>query len=89
MKRLIPLALIVAVGCSATALAQPTQGPDYSQVPAVDYHYGMTLDVRKVIHITDNSDKTGVVPATITYLDSQGQLHRVNYLELGRANDGN
>ncbi|MCY1542386.1 hypothetical protein D9M68_781320 [compost metagenome] len=56
---------------------------------AVDYHYGMTLDVQKVIHITDNSDKVGVVPATIIFLDSQGMLHKVNYLELGGYDDSN
>ncbi|MBS7664011.1 DUF2790 domain-containing protein [Pseudomonas lalucatii] len=89
MKRLIPLVLGAAVGFAGAALAQPAQVPDASQVQAVDYHYGLTLDVHKVIDITDNSDKTGVVPATITYLDSQGRLHKVNYLELGRANDGN
>ncbi|WP_439859757.1 DUF2790 domain-containing protein [Pseudomonas sp. MBLB4136] len=89
MKRLIPLALVAAFGFSAAAQAQSPLLQDASQIEPVDYHYGLKLDVHKVIHITDNSDKVGVVPATITYLDSQGRLHKVNYLELGRANDGN
>ncbi|NQD96401.1 DUF2790 domain-containing protein [Pseudomonas sp. CrR25] len=88
MKRLVPLALVAFFGSVGGALAQPTPAQDSSQVQAVDYHYGMTLDVHEVIHITDNSDKVGVVPATITFLDSQGRLHKVNYLELGRYDTG-
>lgn len=83
MKRLIPLALAAGFGFAGAAWAQTPLPQDADAVQAVDYHYGMTLDVQKVIHITDNSDKVGVVPATITFLDSQGRLHKVNYLELG------
>ncbi|WP_051394187.1 DUF2790 domain-containing protein [Pseudomonas taeanensis] len=89
MKRLIPLALIATFGYTAAALAQSPTVQDASQVQAVDYHYGMALDIDKVIHITDTSDKVGVVPATITYLDSHGRLHKLNYLQLGGYNQGN
>lgn len=88
MKRLIPFALATSFGFAAAAWAQTPLTQDADAVQAVDYHYGMTLDVQKVIHITDNSDKVGVVPATITFLDSQGRLHKVNYLELGRYDMG-
>ncbi len=89
MKHLIPLTLIATFGFTAVALAQSPTTEVANQVQAVDYHYGMALDIDKVIHITDTSDKVGVVPATITYLDSQGQLRKLNYLQLGGFNQGN
>lgn len=88
MKPLIPLALLAALAHAGAALAQAPLGEDASQVQTQDYHYGMALDIHKVIHISDNTDKVGVVPATITYLDSQGRLHRLNYLELGGYDSG-
>lgn len=84
MQRLLPLTLAAAFACAGAAWAQTPLGQQAEAVQAVDYHYGMSLDIQKVIHITDNSDKVGVVPATITFLDSNGKLHKVNYLELGR-----
>ena len=88
MQRLIPLTLAATFGVAGAAWAQSPLGQDPDAVQAVDYHYGMSLDIQKVIHITDNSDKVGVVPATITFLDSNGKLHKVNYLELGRYDSG-
>lgn len=52
-------------------------------IPAVDYHYGMELDVQHVISRTDVSDRSGVVPVTMVYQDSQGELHKVRFLEWG------
>jgi hypothetical protein len=78
------LTLAATFACVSAAWAQPPLSQNPEEVQAVDYHYGMSLDIQKVIHITDNSDKVGVVPATITFLDSNGKLRKVNYLELGR-----
>lgn len=54
-----------------------------ADIPAVDYHYGMKLDVDQVIYRSDNSDKTGVVPTIMVYRDTQGDLHKIRYLEWG------
>ncbi|MDX1725732.1 MAG: DUF2790 domain-containing protein [Pseudomonas sp.] len=83
MKRLISFTLAATLGIAGTAWAQSSPSQEAEKVQAVDYHYGMSLDVQKVIHISDNSDKVGVVPTTIIFLDSNGKLHKVNYLELG------
>ncbi|BAN47454.1 DUF2790 domain-containing protein [Metapseudomonas resinovorans] len=53
-------------------------------IPLVDYHYGMELDVQRVLSRTDISQKAGVVPVTMVYEDSQGELHKVRFLEWSR-----
>ncbi len=52
-------------------------------LPAVDYHYGMEIDIQKVLHRTDTSDKTGVVPVTLVYEDSEGEVRKLRFLEWG------
>ncbi|MGA3798556.1 hypothetical protein PS726_00596 [Pseudomonas fluorescens] len=54
-----------------------------AHVSAVDYHYGMEIDVKQVLQRTDTSDKTGVVPVTVVYLDSEGEVHKIRFLEWG------
>lgn len=54
-----------------------------SDIPAVDYHYGMQLDVKQVLHRTDNTNKSGVVPTIMVYQDSKGEVHKIRYLEWG------
>ena len=44
------------------------------------YHYGMQLDVAKVISIEQPNDRCEVSQATMLYLDSQGRQHTLRYL---------
>lgn len=52
-------------------------------IKPVDYHYGMDVDIHKVLHRTDTSDKVGVVPVTLVYEDSEGEVHKLRFLEWG------
>lgn len=54
-----------------------------AHIPVEDYHYGMQLDVASVLQRTDNSNKSGVVPTILVYRDSQGEVHKMRYLEWG------
>ncbi|MCY1179941.1 hypothetical protein D3C76_843000 [compost metagenome] len=54
-------------------------------LPVVEYHHGMEIDVQKVLHRTDTSQLTGVVPVTLVYEDSDGEVHKVRFLEWGGA----
>ncbi|MFR0690670.1 DUF2790 domain-containing protein [Enterobacterales bacterium AE_CKDN230030158-1A_HGKHYDSX7] len=47
---------------------------------AAVYHYGMPLDVAKVLSITQPNERCEVSLATMVYLDSQGQQHTLQYL---------
>ncbi|CAI8860777.1 DUF2790 domain-containing protein [Pseudomonas sp. IT-P44] len=56
-----------------------------AHVSAVDYHYGMEIDVKRVLQRTDTSNKTGVVPVTLVYEDSLGEVHKIRFLEWGAS----
>lgn len=49
----------------------------------VDYKYGMDLDIKKVIKTSPPSKKCGPAPAEMTYEDSRGELHTINYIKHG------
>ncbi|MHA6195633.1 DUF2790 domain-containing protein [Pseudomonas wadenswilerensis] len=69
---LLPLLLL-----SGAAQAAQTPAP-------VDYHYGMRLDIARVLDMREPATdyQCKVVVATMTYLDSQGQEHALNYRKL-------
>ncbi|MDF3932841.1 DUF2790 domain-containing protein [Pseudomonas citronellolis] len=86
MKALVVLALAsfssLALAAQADAAAQP-------QSPAVEqYTYGMELDVAHVVSTTDVSNQCGIVPAQMTYDDSKGQRHTVEYQVWGNGCTG-
>jgi hypothetical protein len=49
----------------------------------------MEIDVQKVLHRTDTSDKIGVVPVTLVYEDSAGEVHKIRFLEWGGTSGSN
>lgn len=77
---------IAVVILSALAATSAFAKDDYRAEPvqSVEYHYGMNLDVKRVISLTDTSDSTGVVPATLIYEDSQGQVKSIEFTQAGR-----
>ncbi|MCU7249706.1 DUF2790 domain-containing protein [Pseudomonas koreensis] len=71
-KTLLTLTLIAGLSTQAHAAEE-----------AVAYRYGMNLDIAKVISITPVADVCGVVPVEMTYLDSDGAKHILQYSEFG------
>ena len=65
-----------------------SQGKPAPQVK--DYEYGMKLDVVKVVSVVRPAVACAVVPAAMTYEDSQGQLNTIKYTVAGdcRKNGG-
>ncbi|MCB2672386.1 DUF2790 domain-containing protein, partial [Listeria monocytogenes] len=53
-----------------------------------EYAYGIQLDVARVISSTDTSNACGIVPARMTYEDSNGQKHTVEYQVWGNGCTG-
>ncbi|KAF1054335.1 MAG: hypothetical protein GAK43_00931 [Stenotrophomonas maltophilia] len=72
MKRSL-LGLLAVPALAAALTANAADAP-------VAYHYGMNLDVAKVISIEQPNDRCEISTAKMTYRDSQGQLHVLEYL---------
>ena len=78
MKNLIALVL---AGFATLAVAGETSS--VQQPVTEQYSYGTKLDIARVISLSTIPDVCEVVPATMTYEDSQGQRHTVEYQVMG------
>ncbi|PTT98882.1 DUF2790 domain-containing protein [Pseudomonas sp. HMWF031] len=73
MKKIL-LVLSLIAGVSAQVQAREA---------VVPYQYGMTLDIAQVMNITPPADICGVVPVEMTYQDSKGATHILQYSVFG------
>lgn len=85
MMKMLKVALILALGgIGAQALADDSHATAAtSNIPVESYAYGTRLDIKKVIAVSDIPDQCGPVPAQMTYEDSQGQRHILQYQVMG------
>lgn len=83
------VAAIALVGAGALAHAGQTQAMPggqrdsqqrLEQIPVEVYHYGMKLDIARVLSISDTSQVCAVVPSVMHYEDSKGELRALEYL---------
>jgi hypothetical protein len=70
---------LALIGIGAPAFADDAA----STTPVESYSYGMKLDIQKVISISDTADTCGPVPTQMTYEDSKGQRHILQYSVMG------
>lgn len=79
------IAMFLALGVLGTqAFAGESQSTAAgSKMPVDTYTYDMKLDIQKVITVSDIPDQCGPVPAQMTYEDSQGQRHILQYQVMG------
>ncbi len=78
MKNLIALLL---AGFATLAVAGEISTVQPSAVE--HYSYGTKLDIARVVSLSTIPNVCEVVPATMTYEDSQGQRHTVEYQVMG------
>ncbi|WP_406227000.1 DUF2790 domain-containing protein [Pseudomonas siliginis] len=77
MKNILFLALSLTASMSAFA-------QDVASTPEVEsYKYGMHLDIAKVVSITPPADICAPSPVQMTYEDSQGHTHIMEYSIMG------
>ena len=70
-----------AFALTVTTLALGTSAGSFAS-GATPYHYGMDLDIAKVISIDAPTSAQGQAStATLTYRDSSGQLRAVSYVQ--------
>ena len=75
MKTLTTLFLTL-IATSAMAASEPAATP---------YDPAQPLDIAKVVSVTDTATACDVVPATMVYIDHQGQTHSVTYPVMGNC----
>lgn len=82
MKALLVLAL--GTLCSTAALADDLAN-NAKQIPVEQYNYSQHLDIARVISMSAVPNICEVVPARMTYEDSQGQQHILEYRVMGNG----
>jgi hypothetical protein len=83
--KLVRIALFVALGAAGTqAFADDSHSTaTIGQSPVETYTYGTTLDIKRVIEVSEIANECAPVPARMTYEDSQGQRHTLEYEVMG------
>lgn len=76
MKTLTTLLLSLIVTSAMAATHEPAATP---------YNPAQPLDIAKVVSVTDTATACDVVPATMVYIDHQGQTHSVTYPVMGNC----
>lgn len=85
-KEVSGLVLAAFVGIFGVSNAQ-AQDVDLSKVKYQEYQYGMNLDVKNVISMSEKKGDCEVVPAKMVYQDSQGNIKGVKYEVLSEGCD--
>jgi Protein of unknown function (DUF2790) len=76
--------LFLLMGVSAVSMAGEMQEQTAQQQSSVEqYSYATKLDIASVKSISSVSAACGTTPVDMTYLDSKGQQHTVEYLVVG------
>ena len=60
---------------------------DYSSVKFEKYDYGMNLDVKKVLSMSQQSGHCETVPAKMVYENSKGEVKGLSYMVLSEGCD--
>ncbi|AAN70063.1 MULTISPECIES: DUF2790 domain-containing protein [Pseudomonas] len=78
-------ALLVLVLGSLCGAAMAGEAKDAEQIPVEQYSYSQHLDIARVISMSEVPNVCEVVPARMTYEDSQGQKHILEYRVMGNG----
>ena len=84
MKSLLVLLL---GGLCSVALADES-ATQVEQIPVEHYRYSQHLDIARVVAMSEIPNVCEVVPARMTYEDSQGHRHILEYLVMGNGCSG-
>lgn len=76
--------LLLASALACTAFAGLAQANDTSK--ATPYHYGMPLNVGKVVALTEpTTNECKVITADMKYIDTSGKPEEISYKKLSDA----
>ncbi|HDS1734880.1 DUF2790 domain-containing protein [Pseudomonas sp. BP8] len=77
------LALVLGGLCSAAMAGEVATHVE--QIPVEQYTYSQHLDIARVLSMSEVPNICEVVPARMTYEDSQGQKHILEYRVMGNG----
>ncbi|HGY9627534.1 DUF2790 domain-containing protein [Pseudomonas putida] len=77
------LVLVLGGFCSAAMADDVAKGAE--QIPVEQYSYSQHLDIARVLSMSEVPNVCEVVPARMTYEDSQGQKHILEYRVMGNG----
>ncbi|MDB5994336.1 MAG: hypothetical protein JWP42_1472 [Pseudomonas sp.] len=84
MKTLKIAMFLALAGVAAQAFSDESpSSAATTQIPVERYSYGMKLDIHKIIAVSEIADECAPVPAQMTYEDSQGKRHILQYQVMG------
>ena len=78
-------ALLILVLGSLCGAAMAGEAKDAEQIPVEQYSYSQHLDIARVISMSEVPNVCEVVPARMTYEDSKGQKHILEYRVMGNG----
>ena len=78
-------ALLVLVLGSLCGAAMAGEENDAEQIPVEQYSNSQHLDIARVISMSEVPNVCEVVPARMTYEDSKGQTHILEYRVMGNG----
>lgn len=78
-------ALLVLVLGSFCGAAMAGEAKDTEHIPVEHYTYSQHLDIARVISMSEVPNVCEVVPARMTYEDSKGQRHVLEYRVMGNG----
>ncbi|MCY1399661.1 hypothetical protein D3C76_331350 [compost metagenome] len=78
------LALVLSTAC-ISAMAEEMTTDVTEQIPVEQYTYSKHLDIAKVLSTSAIPNVCGVVPARMTYEDSTGKKHILEYQVMGNG----
>ncbi|WP_296264434.1 DUF2790 domain-containing protein [Pseudomonas sp. UBA6562] len=77
--------LLAMLLCSATGVAMADDPDATAPAPVEAYSYAQHLDIAHVLSVSEVPNVCAVVPARMTYEDSQGQRHVLEYRVMGNG----
>ncbi|MBV4535096.1 MULTISPECIES: DUF2790 domain-containing protein [Pseudomonas] len=78
------LLVLVLGGLCSAAMADEVAN-DVEQIPVEQYSYSQHLDIARVLSMSEVPNVCEVVPARMTYEDSKGQKHILEYRVMGNG----
>ncbi|WP_462402871.1 DUF2790 domain-containing protein [Pseudomonas sp. Marseille-QA0332] len=77
------LLVLVLAGLCGTAMAEDATAT--AETPVEQYSYDQTLDIARVLSVSPVPNVCAVVPARMTYEDSAGHRHILEYRVMGNG----